>query len=221
MRFKMRCQFTERYSPEDKELCRRVNAETFEYLGDAVVLTDHVIEWLNETFRIKVQIESQLVAGFPIICMVIIDAAYGGERIRWQDVDFRVSYKASMQCNYKVLERFWTEVNMDRFREFRPANTDVRFERLLEAECTVAERLKFLDRLRDWYGVRRSTQPIDAMGRRCEIMERSWIYGHKIAFPSWIESPTPGELRQYRESVATNKRRNHDGHREHPQAWPL
>jgi len=210
MNFKMRCQFTERYAPEDMELCRKVNAEIFDYRGNAGVLTDDVIGWLIDTFRIKVRIESQLVAGFPIICMVIIDAVYGGECIRWQDVDWRVSYKASMQRNYKVLQKCRTEVKMEGFREFRFSNTDVRFERLLEAECTVAERLKFLDRLRDWYGVRRSTQPIDAMGRRCEI-----------AFPSWIESPTPGELRQYRESVATNKRRNHDGHREHPQAWPL
>jgi len=217
MRFKMRCQFTERYSPEDKELCRRVNAETFEYLGDAVVLTDHVIEWLNETFRIKVQIESQLVAGFPIICMVIIDAAYGGERIRWQDVDFRVSYKASMQCNYKVLERFWTEVNMDRFREFRPANTDVRFERLPEAECTMAERLEFLHRLRDWYSGRMGKKVVDGLRRRCEIMERSRLHGHNITFPSWIESPTPGELRQYREELATRKR--HESLRERGRGW--
>jgi len=211
MRFKMRCHFTETYTPQDTELIHGVNAEIFEYLGDKAYLDDEVIGWLHEVFRMNVQLESQLVAGLPIVSMLIIDAIFG-DRIRWQDVDWRYTCKAAMERNYKALEKFWTEAKMERFREFRPENTDMRFERLLEAECTVAERLQFLHRLRDWYTVRIShREPFSALRRRCEIIEKTRIYGYSVEFPNWIESPTPGELRQHREAAAAKRQKSKCG----------
>jgi len=209
MRFKLRCQFTERYTSENADLFREVQSDVhkIEYIesaGNASVVNDIVIGWLNETFLTKVQTESQLVEGFPVICLLIIDAIYGGERVRWQDVDWRLSYKVSTELNYKVLEKIWNEVKMERFREFRTVNTSLRFERLFEAK--LPERLEFLRRMRDWYTVRSGNHPFDALRRRCEIMERSRIYGHNVDFPFWIESPTVGALRQYREANARNKR---------------
>jgi len=216
MRFKLRQQFTERYTPENLDLFREVNVEhrdiqCLESAGNISVVDDLVIGWLNQIFRMNIQTESQLVEGFPIICMVVIDAIYGGERIRWQDVNWCLSYKAAAQRNYKVLEKIWTQSKMERFREFRVENTNLRFEQLHEAK--LAGKLEFLRRLRDWYTVRSpKLEPFNPLRRRCEIMERSQRYGHNVEFPHWIESPTPGELRQHKEATATKKRSGAAGH---------
>jgi len=189
LRFKMRMQFSDRFRPSEKEkaLFEEMNRDLEEKIveGHAKKIEDTSIGWLNQVFKMDVQTEYQFEVGFPIIILTMLDAIYP-KRIRWREVDWRFQYKRALQKNFGVLEGLWTEVNMEKAREFRVENTTLRLENLPSA--SLAEKLEFLRLMKRWYDQRiHHAGPYDPLSKRLEFVEQCRAWGHTVKFPNWIK----------------------------------
>merc|ERR1740130_2310400 len=105
-------------------------------LGDQInecdltkTVDDQCIGWFNKVFAMRVETEHHLVVGFPLILITMLDAIHP-KRVKWREVDWRFQYKRALQKNFAVLEGIWSEVNMNKAREFRADYTSLRLENL-------------------------------------------------------------------------------------------
>jgi len=187
LRFKMRIQFGSRFRPsEHKKLFATVNQETdfaaLEHRSSA--LQDRVVGWVNHSFALKLTTEFQFEVSFPTIVLFILDAIYT-RKINWREVDFRYQYKQALQNNYEVLDKIWHQVNMDKAREFRVENTDLRLENM---PCSpLKDKLDFIKVLQRWYQMRcHNVDPYEPLSRRRVIAKQCLASGHMVQFPPWI-----------------------------------
>lgn len=191
LRFKMRMQFSDRFRPTDDEgthLLEKMHQEMEEKSKEnelhAKKVDNPSITWLNERLSMKVETEYHLEVGFPVIILTMLDAIYP-KRVKWREVDWRFQYKRALQKNFGVLDSVWSEVNMEKAREFRVENTPLRLENMPTA--AVSEKLEFLRLMKRWYDQRiHHAGPYDPMAKRQEFVDQCKAWGHKVKFPNWI-----------------------------------
>lgn len=186
LRFKMRVQFSERFTPsEGKALFTEVNADLAERLEETNnALKDMTVGWLNRVFALNVKTEFEFEIGFPIIILVMMDAIYA-KRVRWREVDWRLQYKRALNKNHQVLSTIWAEVNMEKAREFRVENTALRLENMPTAP--LREKLDFLRLMKHWFDQRiHNAGPYDPATKRAETVNQCKSWGHAVKFPPWV-----------------------------------
>jgi len=188
LRFKNRLQFSERFKPpENKELFEGENAHLEERVGAALEdIKDPMIGWVNTVFAMTIETEYQFEIGFPLIVLTVLDAIYP-KRVRWHKVDWRIQYKRALQNNYQVLEKIWSEVNMEKSREFRFEQTSIRLEHMSRAN--MAQKLEFVRLLKRWFDQRiHHAGPYDPIKNRREFVEFCRLRGLPVTFPPWMKA---------------------------------
>jgi len=194
IRFKMRMQFSTRFKPSNqnedaitrdiKKMNTDIQDKFLEAHGHDKIIDDKTLGWLNQVFHMNVQTEYEFEVGFPIIMITMLDAIYP-KRVHWREVDWRFQYKRALHKNFGVLEGIWSEVNMDKAREFRCENTPLRLENLPTA--ALHEKLEFLSLMKRWFDQRiHHAGPYDPMLKRLEFVEQCKVWGNKVKFPHWI-----------------------------------
>merc|ERR1719502_567870 len=149
-------------------------------------IDDHpIIRWLNERFILEIKSQYQFEVGFPLLVLTMMDAIYP-KRVRWREVDWRSQYKRAMMKNFAVIEHIWSEVNMEKAREFRMENTHLRLENM--PTCSLYEKLEFMRLMKRWYDQRiHASGPYDPMAKRKELVETCKKTGHEVKFPPWMK----------------------------------
>jgi len=197
MRFKMRMQFSKRFKPSRKRLTESIVTEQIQTLntdiqdvmpatsGHGKIIEDEMLAWLNRVFHMNVQTEYEFEVGFPIIMITMLDAIYP-KRVHWREVDWRFQYKRALQKNFAVLEGIWSEVNMNKAREFRADYTSLRLENL--PTYSVQEKLEFLGLMKRWFDQRiHHAGPYDPLLKRLEFVQQCRQWGNSVKFPHWIK----------------------------------
>jgi hypothetical protein len=193
LRFKMRMMFSNRFKPankEEKEMFEEMNRDledkfVKEHTTGTISMKDPVFGWLNLVFQMKIETEYQFEVGFPIILLTMMDAIYP-KRVRWREVDWRFQYKRALHKNFSVLESIWSEVSMEKAREFRVENTPLRLENLPSASLN--EKMEFLRLMKRWYDQRiHHSGPYDPMAKRNEYVDQCKSWGRNVKFPPWIK----------------------------------
>lgn len=190
LRFKMQMQFSNRFKPsEGKALFEEMNKDLEERMieNKTVQMKDPTVGWINLVFSMKIETEYQFEVGFPIIVLTMLDAIYP-KRVRWREVDWGFQYKRALQKNFAVLETIWSEVNMEKAREFRVENTPLRLENMGNPDVTVKEKLEFVRLMKRWFDQRiHHAGPYDPVAKRHEFVSQCKAWGHTVKFPPWIE----------------------------------
>jgi len=197
MRFKMRQQFSAKFQPKLTQLAEKALSTEIKKMnsdledrnlgahGHHKLIDDKTLAWLNHVFHMNVTTEYEFEVGFPVILITMLDAIYP-KRVTWREVDWRFQYKRASEKNFGVLEGIWSEVNMDKAREFRVENTPLRLENL--ATCSVKEKLDFLGLMKRWFDQRiHHAGPYDPMLKRLEFVEQCKAWVNQIKFPHWIK----------------------------------
>jgi len=188
LRFKMRVQFSQRFKPPDKTLFSQHNEDVQrdKLISPKVVeLKDMTIGWLNNFFELAVATDFEYEVGFPIVMLFIMDAIYP-TRVRWHEVDWRLQYRRALQKNYGLLAKIWSDVNMEKAREFRYEATHIRLENMPSAK--LQDKLEFLRLMKRWFDVRiHHADPYNPLHRRHEFVEKCKKMGHEIKFPAWVK----------------------------------
>lgn len=196
IRFKMRMQFSSRFKPSEKmegeeeisNEIKKMNIDLQERIleaqGHDKIIEDKTLAWLNIVFHMNVKTEYEFEVGFPIMMITMLDAIYP-KRVHWREVDWKFQYKRALMKNFAVLEGIWSEVNMDKAREFRVENTPLRLENL--STYSVPEKLEFLGLMKRWFDQRiHHAGPYDPMLKRMQFVEECKVWGNKVKFPHWI-----------------------------------
>lgn len=158
-------------------------AETFELRTKKI---DHqTVHWVNDRFCMNVQTEYEFEIGFPVIVLTLMDAIYP-KRVRWREVDWRLQYKRAMMKNFGVIEKIWSEVNMEKAKEFRMENTTLRLEHM--PTSNLWEKLEFMRLMKRWYDQRiHASGPYDPMAKRKDLVDLCQTSGHEVKFPPWMK----------------------------------
>merc|ERR1712217_210030 len=148
-------------------------------------MKDMIVAWLNMIFEMDIRTEYHFEIGFPIIVLTMLDAIYP-KRVRWREVDWRFQYKRALQKNFAVLEAIWTEVNMEKAREFRVENTALRLENM--PTSSLKDKLEFVRLMKRWFDQRiHHAGAYDPMAKRHECVNQCKAWGHTVKFPPWIK----------------------------------
>eukprot|EP00746_Dinoflagellata_sp_MGD_P168321 gnl/MRDRNA2_/MRDRNA2_99693_c0_seq1.p1 gnl/MRDRNA2_/MRDRNA2_99693_c0~~gnl/MRDRNA2_/MRDRNA2_99693_c0_seq1.p1 ORF type:complete len:451 (+),score=80.94 gnl/MRDRNA2_/MRDRNA2_99693_c0_seq1:67-1419(+) len=188
LRFKNRLQFSGRFLPSaNKGMFEDANADLEEsVLAVLEDIKDPMIGWVNTVFAMSIETEYQFEIGFPLIVLTVLDAIYP-KRVRWHKVDWRIQYKRALQNNYQVLEKIWSEVNMEKSREFRFEQTSIRLEHMSRAN--MAQKLEFVRLLKRWFDQRiHHAGPYDPIKNRREFVEFCRLRGLPVTFPPWMKA---------------------------------
>jgi hypothetical protein len=188
LRFKNRLQFSAKFKPsENKSLFEAENADLEEsVLHNLEDIKDPMIGWVNTVFAMSIETEYQFEIGFPLVVLTVLDAIYP-KRVRWHKVDWRIQYKRALQSNYQVLEKIWSEVNMEKSREFRFEQTSIRLEHMSRAN--MAQKLEFVRLLKRWFDQRiHHAGPYDPIKNRREFVEFCRLRGLPVTFPPWMKA---------------------------------
>lgn len=188
LRFKNRLQFSAKFKPsETKNMFEAENADLEEsVLAVLEDIKDPMIGWVNTVFAMSIETEYQFEIGFPLIVLTVLDAIYP-KRVRWHKVDWRIQYKRALQNNYQVLEKIWSEVNMEKSREFRFEQTSIRLEHMSRAN--MAQKLEFVRLLKRWFDQRiHHAGPYDPIKNRREFVEFCRLRGLPVTFPPWMKA---------------------------------
>lgn len=188
LRFKNRLQFSEKFKPStNKHLFEAENADLDDRIGAVLEdIKDPMIGWVNTVFAMTIETEYQFEIGFPLIVLTVLDAIYP-KRVRWHKVDWRIQYKRALQNNYQVLEKIWSEVNMEKSREFRFEQTSIRLEHMSRAN--MAQKLEFVRLLKRWFDQRiHHAGPYDPIKNRREFVEFCRLRGLPVTFPPWMKA---------------------------------
>lgn len=188
LRFKNRLQFGAKFKPSSvKTMFEGENADLEEsVLAVLEDIKDPMIGWVNTVFAMSIETEYQFEIGFPLIVLTVLDAIYP-KRVRWHKVDWRIQYKRALQANYTVLEKIWSEVNMEKSREFRFEQTSIRLEHMSRAN--MAQKLEFVRLLKRWFDQRiHHAGPYDPIKNRREFVEFCRLRGLPVTFPPWMKA---------------------------------
>jgi len=110
------------------------------------------------------------------------------KRVKWHQVDWRTQYKRALDKNYFVAMKVWSEVNMEKSREFRYEQTNLRIGNM--ATASTRERLSFLRLMKRWYEQRiNNSGHYDAIKRRQATVEECKLRGMHITFPPFMQCP--------------------------------
>merc|ERR1712110_1212578 len=127
-------------------------------------LQDRVVGWINHYFAFNIKNEFQFTVCFPLLVLSMLDAIYP-KRVRWREVDWRFQYRRALNKNYATLFTTWSEVNMEKAKEFRVENTPLRCETIQNA--SVSEKLDFLHSMKCWFEQRiHSCEKYDPLQKR-------------------------------------------------------
>lgn len=162
-------------------------------------IKDPMIGWVNFVFAMNIETEYQFEVGFPLIVLTVLDAIYP-KRVKWHKVDWRIQYKRALQNNYQVLEKIWSEVNMEKSREFRFEQTSIRMEHMSRA--SMGQKLEFVRLLKRWFDQRiHHAGPFDPIKNRREYVEASRLRGLPVVFPTWMKFGRSGDKAMRKQST--------------------
>ncbi|CAJ1362959.1 unnamed protein product [Effrenium voratum] len=152
--------------------------------GSTEVIQDLTLTWINHYFKLHVNTDQQLSAGFPVIVLTMMDVIYP-KKVRWHQVDWNTAYMRAVQRNHNVLEKIWYEVNMDKVKDLRRERVGT-IEKMRSASCE--EKLEFLKQVKRWFDCRvRHSIDYDPIKRRTEMEKQIRVSGRHMKFPAWME----------------------------------
>lgn len=188
VRFRAQMEFSKQFEgPEKKDQRRQSLAEADELKklqGSDEVLQDMTLTWVNMYFKLDVQTERQLTAGFPIIVLSMMDVIYP-KKIRWHQVNWNTAYMRALKQNHTVLNKHWYEVNMNKVKDLRQEVVG-HIEATLNA--TAGEKLDFLKQVKRWFDCRvLHSNAYDPVKRRTEMEQQIRLTGRWMKFPVWME----------------------------------
>eukprot|EP00440_Ansanella_granifera_P045742 gb/GFBE01049550.1/.p1 GENE.gb/GFBE01049550.1/~~gb/GFBE01049550.1/.p1 ORF type:complete len:512 (+),score=134.76 gb/GFBE01049550.1/:1-1536(+) len=189
LRFRAQCQFSTQFKGEEQmakeRAARKAKEDKMKQLqGGHDKIEDYTLTWVNIYFKLEIETENQFEAAFPLILLSMIDVIYV-KKVRWHQVDWNAGYLHALHKNHILLENIWREVNMDKLRDFRADNTDMRIENTVTA--SIPEKLDFLKQVKRWFDMRvRHSDEYNPIARRTEIERQVRITGRVMKFPSWM-----------------------------------
>eukprot|EP00928_Gymnodinium_smaydae_P074905 TRINITY_DN5791_c0_g1_i1.p1 TRINITY_DN5791_c0_g1~~TRINITY_DN5791_c0_g1_i1.p1 ORF type:complete len:484 (-),score=93.47 TRINITY_DN5791_c0_g1_i1:259-1710(-) len=174
LRFKAMVQFSVRFEGGNvlqQEQERQNKIKEKQRLGKRFsISSDPDIYWFNQRFLTTITSDSEVMSGWPVMALIILDAVYPS-KVPWQRVDWRWRYDSSTSRNYELLLRIWDEVGMDKTRIFRVTETSLRIEDMMGEPFPA--KLAFLRLMKKWFFTRVHAMPkYDPLRRQEEELSK-------------------------------------------------